>query len=385
MKKNGNQALLPAGLQDLLMPAAAHEAEVVRRLIDCFSSEGYDRIKPPLLEFENALLSGAGETLSDQIFRLMDPSSHRMMGVRADITPQIARIAASRLQNAPRPLRLCYGGDVLQVTGSQLRPERQFTQVGGELIGVTEDAADAEVILAAVSALESVGVKDLSVDINLPTLVPAIALELGIDNEAALDLRVALDRKDAAEVEKLAGNNSEFFLKLLNAAGTAEEVLNYASGLNFSGTAKHEFERLVNVVNLVAKAAPDLTVTLDLVEHRGFEYHTGTSFIFFSKGVRGELGRGGRYDSVSVDNVTEPATGFTLFMDTVLRALPKPKVARRIFLPYGTRREEGNALRVQGWVTIAGLELAENDRAEALRLSCSHLLENDHIHELGNN
>ncbi len=385
MKKNGNQALLPAGLQDLLMPAAAHEAEVVRRLIDSFSSEGYDRIKPPLLEFENALLSGAGETLSDKIFRLMDPSSHRMMGVRADITPQIARIAASRLQNAPRPLRLCYGGDVLQVTGSQLRPERQFTQVGGELIGITENSADAEVILAAVTALEAVGVKDLSVDINLPTLVPAIAKEFGYDAEQALELRVALDRKDAAEVEKIAGENASFFLKLLNAAGSVQHVIDYAKDLEFSGQAADEFAKLIDVVELVATAAPKLTVTLDLVEHRGFEYHTGTSFIFFAKGVRGELGRGGRYDSVSVDNVTEPATGFTLFMDTVLRALPKPKVARRIFLPHGTRRDEGAALRAQGWITISGLKPVENDRAEALRLSCSHLLENDHIHELGNN
>ena len=385
MKKNGDKALLPAGLQDLLMPAAAHEAEVVRRLIDCFSSEGYDRIKPPLLEFENALLSGAGDTLSNQIFRLMDPTSHRMMGLRADITPQVARIAATRLQKTARPLRLCYGGDVLQVTGSQLRPERQFTQVGGELIGVTSDAADAEVIVAAASALENVGVKDLSVDINLPTLVPAIAADLSLESDLARDLRVALDRKDAAEVESLAGKHAPLFLKLLHAAGTAEEILSFAKTLELPGTARREIDRLVAVVELVRVQAPKLTVTLDLVEQRGSEYHTGISFICFAKGVRGELGRGGRYNSVSVDNIVEPATGFTLFMDTVLRALSKPKIARRIFLPCGIRREESGAFRAQGWVTISGLEPVKDDRAEALRLSCSHLLEGGHIHELGTN
>ena len=187
------------------------------------------------------------------------------------------------------------------------------------------------------------------------------------------------------KLKRLSGDNAAFFLKLLNAAGTAQEVLDYAKSLKFSEAVNQEFERLVNVVTLVTEVAPDLIVTLDLVENRGFEYHTGTSFIFFAKGVRGELGRGGRYDSVSVDNITEPATGFTLFMDTVLRALPKPKVARRVFLPYGTQHEEGTALRAQGWVTISGLKPVENDRVEALRLSCSHLIENDHIHELGNN
>ncbi|HSR71342.1 MAG TPA: ATP phosphoribosyltransferase regulatory subunit, partial [Kiloniellales bacterium] len=145
MSKSGDKALLPAGLQDVLPPYAAQEATVVQTLVDRFAAQGYQRIKPPLLEFEETLFAGAGAALAPQTFRLMDPVSQHMMGLRADITPQIARIAATRLRKAPRPLRLCYAGQVLQVRGSQLRPERQFGQVGVELIGALQERADAEV------------------------------------------------------------------------------------------------------------------------------------------------------------------------------------------------------------------------------------------------
>ena len=112
-------ALLPQGLRDLLPPDAAWEAEVVARLMAVLASHGYERVKPPLAEFEDNLLSGAGAAMAQETFRLMDPISQRMIGLRADMTPQVARIATTRLSNAPRPLRLCYAGQVLRVRGSE--------------------------------------------------------------------------------------------------------------------------------------------------------------------------------------------------------------------------------------------------------------------------
>ena len=120
--------LLPAGLRDGLTPDAAFEPAMVERLMACFAAWGYERVKPPLIEFEDALLSGMGAAMASDTFRLMDPVSQRMMGVRADMTPQVGRIAASRLKGAPRPLRLSYAGQVLRVKGEQMRPERQIGQ-----------------------------------------------------------------------------------------------------------------------------------------------------------------------------------------------------------------------------------------------------------------
>ena len=164
-----NPALLPAGLVDLLPPAAEREAALVEALMAVFAGHGYERVKPPLLEFEDSLLGGNGAAVAEQTFRLMDPVSQRMMGLRADTTPQIARIAATRLGLQARPLRLSYAGQVLRVRGTELAPGRQVAQAGIELIGGASPEADAEVALVAVAALAAVGVTGLSLDVTLPS------------------------------------------------------------------------------------------------------------------------------------------------------------------------------------------------------------------------
>jgi ATP phosphoribosyltransferase regulatory subunit HisZ len=197
-------AMLPAGFYDLLPPEAEIEAAVTGRLMGVLAAHGYDRVKPPLVEFEETLLSGAGAVMASDTFRTMDPISHRMIGVRADMTPQVARIAATRLSHRPRPLRLSYAGQVLRVKGSEMRPERQTGQAGAELIGAGGPEADVEVIAVAGEALAAIGVPDLSVDLTLPILVPAIVEAYGIAGERVAALRAALDHKDAAAVAALA-------------------------------------------------------------------------------------------------------------------------------------------------------------------------------------
>src|SRR3712207_4182150 len=165
-----------------------------------FGAHGYERVKPPLLEFEDSLLAGSGAAVAEQTFRLMDPVSQRMMGLRADPTPQVARIAATRLGRQARPLRLCYAGQVLRVRGTQLAPSRQLPQAGIELIGGEAPEADAEVALVAVEALERVGVAAPSLDVTLPTMAPALLEAGGVAGPLAVRLARALDRKDAAAV-----------------------------------------------------------------------------------------------------------------------------------------------------------------------------------------
>ncbi len=198
MDETLHRALLPQGLRDLLPPEAAWEAEVVGRLTGVLASHGYERVKPPLVEFEDNLLSGAGAAMAMETFRLMDPVSQRMIGQRADMTPQIARIAATRLKDAPRPLRLCYAGQALRVRGSGIRPERQVGQVGAELIGTDAVAADLEAVAVAAEALGALDLKGLSVDLTLPTLVPIVAGALGLDARMLAAVRGSIDHKDAA-------------------------------------------------------------------------------------------------------------------------------------------------------------------------------------------
>ncbi|HKR20489.1 MAG TPA: ATP phosphoribosyltransferase regulatory subunit [Stellaceae bacterium] len=377
MNETLHKALLPEGLRDLLPPDAGIEAEVVSRLMAVLASHGYERVKPPLAEFEDNLLSGAGAAMAKDTFRMMDPMSRRMIGLRADMTPQVARIAASRLKNASRPLRLCYAGQVLRVNGSQLRPERQVGQVGAELIGPSEVAADAEVILLAAEALGGLGVRGLSVDLTLPKLVPAICQAAKLGPEQVDAVRRALDHKDAAALRKAAGAAAASLGELLKAGGAAEKSLAKLSALDLPKAAAAERTRLADVIARVKRADPGLVITVDPVENRGFEYHTGVSFTVFAKAVRGELGRGGRYRTGN--GAGEDATGFTLYADTILQALPESPAPRRIYVPYDADGAAAKRLRADGWITVAGLAAVRNPRDEAKRLNCGHLFDGGKI------
>ena len=384
MTEAKTSALLPTGLRDLLPPEAGAEAALAEALLASFAAQGYERVKPPLVEFEESMLSGAGAGLADQTFRLMDPASHRMMAVRSDLTPQIARIAASRLSRSPRPLRLSYAGEILRVRGGELRPERQFRQVGFELIGIGAGAAcDAEVILLAADALRGLGLEGgLSVDLNAPTLVASLIAEAGLAAEPAVRLRDALDRKDAAAVEGAGGDVAGLLVQLLRATGAAETALASLARLSLPGGAAAALAQLLEVATLLREQAPQLALTIDPIEWRGFEYHTGTSFSLFAGGVRTELGRGGRY-AVGDAGAEEEAAGCTIYVDTVLRAAPAPPAPRRVYLPHGTPRADGAGLRDAGWITIAGLAPEGDAAAEAARLGCSHLWQGGTARALG--
>ncbi len=384
MTELARRGLLPAGLRDVLPPEADHEADVVGRLMAVCAAHGYSRVKPPLVEFEDSLLAGSGVAMGPRTFRLMDPISQRMLGLRADMTLQIARIAATRLRRLPRPLRLSYAGEVLRVKGDELRPERQFGQVGAELIGSDSAAADAEAVLLSVEALEAVGVQKLTVDLSSPRLVPAVIAAAGLDAAAAQTVREALDRKDQAAVKRHARGAGAVLIELLKATGPADRALPVLSKMTLPPDAAAEARRLAEIVVLLRAAAPGLQITIDPVEIRGFEYHTGLCFTLFARRVRGELGRGGRYlagEDLLAGN-GEPATGFTLFMDTVMRALPEPVAAKRLFLPLGTSPDEARKWRAKGWVTLAGLDGAAAVAAEAKRLGCTHVLQGGAPQEL---
>jgi len=376
-------ALLPAGLHDLLAPEAAREAAAVQSLMAAIATRGFDRVKPPLVEFEETLRTGAGEALSQEMFRLLDPVSQRMMCLRADMTLQVARIASARLAHLPRPLRLSYAGQVLRVNGTQLRPERQFGQVGAELIGSLRAEADAEVIVTAAAAVAALGIRGVSVDLCLPTLVPELFQAFAVPEPQQDAFRVALDHKDSTAVRATGGPAAGLLEQLIRISGPAETTLPALAALELPATAEADRARLLQVGGILAAEAPNLLVTVDLVEWRGFEYQTGVSFTLFARGVRGELGRGGRYRVAFPrrSTVAEPGTGFTLYTDTLLRAVqhgPAPEAApHRVFLPHGTAAERAERLREAGFITIRGLEPVANDAAEARRLGCSHWLDSD--------
>lgn len=380
-----DKALLPAGMQDGLPPEAAQEANASARLVSHFDAWGYGRVKPPLMEFEENLLNGTGQAVAAQAFRLQDPVSQRMLAVRPDMTLQVARIAQSRLSNSPRPLRLAYSGQVVRVKGSQLRPERQFGQVGVELIGAHGPAADVEVVLMAIEALSTIGAENLSIDLGLPTLAPAVTKDCQLSPTQSNELRIALNRKDIAGVtalsEALGTQATNALSAMLGAVGPAQKALKKLNAIDLPTDAAAQRAHLAQVVEGVLQANPAIQLTIDPVENRGFEYHTGVTYAVFARGAKSELGRGGHYQ-VGLNDTREDATGLTLFMDTVMQALPQEQERKSVFLPWGTSAGDALKLRNEGWRTVAALDETNDAPGEAQRLNCTHLLEGGTVREL---
>ena len=385
MTNKSPHSLLPAGMVDLLPPDAELESSAIESLMTSFKRNGYDQVNPPLAEFEENLMHGSGAATATQSFRLMDPISQEMMALRADMTIQIERIASSRLLDLPRPLRLSYTGQVLRVTGSDLRPQRQFSQVGAELIGSEAPSADVEIILMAAKGLLDLGIVDLSVDLGMPTLVEEICDDIGIvDEDERRFLRTALNQKDAAAISEIGGKSSKVFNALLSAVGPVATSLDVIKKIQLSAQAELELNHLESVVVSLKDRAPWLTITMDPVEIRGYEYHKWLTFTIFARGIRGELGRGGRYVIVgnSGSSEREFGTGVTLFIDTVVDSLPKPDPPKRVFIPLDSNEELANNCSREGWITIAELIPSTNQSVEAIRLGCTHILHNDKIEKL---
>ena len=347
LKKN----LLPSGFYDVLPPTARQETQVLHALLSCFESFGYEQVTPPLMEFEESLLSGSSASLATKTFRVMDPLTQKMMGFRADITGQIGRIAASRLADAPRPLRLSYAGRVLQVKAEALKSERQLLQAGFELIGVNSAFADAEVMLLAVESLKRVGITDITIDINVPVLVSAI-LD-GLDAKAATSMKDAIHRKDASRIPNDV-KDKEAITTLMTSSGDIALALRVLSAASMSEYIRAYASRIEAVRAQLAKWLPDIPITLDALESRGHEYYSGLSFSIFAKGLRHELGRGGRYQLQVDDTISWDAAGYTLYVTHLMALLPQMPKQTIKKVAADTPLDELRALHEKGVVTVLG-------------------------------
>ncbi|AZV39592.1 ATP phosphoribosyltransferase regulatory subunit [Komagataeibacter xylinus] len=362
-----NPALLPAGFVDRLPPEAEAEAAGVETLMRVFAAHGYERVTPPLLEFETTLLSGAGAAVAAQTFRLMDPDTRRMMALRPDMTPQIARIAATRLPDVPRPLRLSYAGPCILMASNRGEGDRQISQAGVELIGPDGPHADAEIVALAAECLATLQVRGVSFDLTMPALTTALLDAGGFESTVRGMLMRALDRKDAAAVARHGGALADVLIRLLHAAGPAQGALAELAAVELPPAVRVLSERLAATVAAIEARVPGIRLTVDPVEFRGWQYHTGVCVSVYAAGQREELGRGGRY----LSNDDEPACGITLRPDIILRAAPPLPSRTRVFLPWGTPAEKAATLRAAGYATVSALGPDEDPLAQAALLACT--------------
>lgn len=370
------RGLLPAGLSDVLHPNAKIQAKKIEKLLDTFSSFGYLRIKPPLVEYEDSLLSeGPGNVLKDSTFRIMDPLSQKMMALRSDMTAQISRISSTRMSHLPRPLRLSYSGDVLRVNGDSFNMERQKTQVGAELIGNESVTIDAEIILVCLESLSSIDINDITLDLNLPFLRAYLLRNIPVSSRNIIN--EAIDRKDKNVIKKLKIDSALQILKLMEAAGDYE-----SSKINLSLLGSNDFlskalDYLLNVAKIIKENNPSVNITLDPLENRGFKYHSGLSFTIFSKNFRGEIAKGGRYLTVS----NETATGCTIYTEKIYNTAKDFIENKLVYVPF-LNINDANTIINKGYDIIFGTRENDNVEQEAHEMGCKYIFKNETIIEL---
>ena len=337
--------------------------------LDVLDAHGYDRVRPPLLEFEASLagrMAGVSVGESSAMFRFVDPASLRTLALRSDMTPQIGRIASNSLASAPRPLRLAYCGDTVVIKASQLDPARERLQLGAELIGADSVAAACEIVSLAVEALGAAGLTGISVDFTLPDLVDTLAEKaFPLAPEQIEGVRRELDTKDAGGL-KAAGGAA--YLPLLYATGPFPDALAAMRAIDAGGALRSRLDALEAIAASIGEtSSPGARITLDPTERHGFEYQSWFGFTLYAEGLRRAAGRGGTY---RIAGSNEAATGFTLYLDRLAEAAPQPAARPLVWLPFGHDRAAAAALRAEGYRTLA--QLAEGEDPAAL--GCTHTL-----------
>ncbi len=346
--------VLPDHIADVLPSEARHIEELRRELLDTARGYGYELVMPPLLEHLESLLTGTGEALDLQTFKLVDQLSGRMMGLRADTTPQAARIDA-HLLNRKSVVRLCYCGPVLHTRPGRPHATREPLQFGAEIFGHAGPEADLEALLLAMDCLTATRVGPLTVDMADARIIRSLMAGVPVDAQALGRVHSALAAKDTSELgdatRKFPVAAREGLRALVSLYGDEKVLLEAENALPSSTLIQ---EALGNL-RWLASHLQGASVSFDLADLRGYAYYSGARFAIYTPGASDALVRGGRYDEVgAVFGRNRPAVGFSLDVKEVVSVVPKRPLKAMIRAPW----LDGSADAAELRTAIAGLRQA---------------------------
>ena len=375
-----NRWLLPEGIDEILPPQAEQLETMRRQLLDMYKSWGYELIMPPFVEFLDSLLTGTGNDLDLQTFKLTDQVTGRTMGVRADMTPQAARIDAHSLKREG-PVRLCYMGTVLRTRPESQGGTRSPLQIGAELYGHSGVESDVEVLQLMLETLKVTGVDGTHVDLGHVGIFRGLARQAELDQEQEAAMFDALQRKALPEINALldefgvTSKIQDMFKALVELNGDAS-ILQTARKLLKNGSREmgDALDELIRIQERAQQAVPDTRLYFDLAELRGYNYHTGVVFAAYVQGLGQSVAQGGRYDEIgSVFGRARPATGFSVNLKSLITS-NNGQTKNAVFAPAGDDAgliDTINGLRAQGETVIRELTGQSTD---AQAMGCNRIL-----------
>lgn len=323
---------LPQGVRDILPEESKKIGKVESGILAIFEKYGFKKVITPLLEYVEVLSLGMGENLKDRVLKFIDPSTGRVVAIRPDITPQIARVVATRMRDYPLPLKLCYNENVLRYQEPRDGKSREVLQIGAEYISAkASPEADAEMIIMGIEALRSMGLKNFKIDIGDVGFLRTILEKLPVSEQEKGLIKEAIAIKDTSGLEEILNNSTKqvdkadrgLLLNLTTFYGE-EEVIKKAATFTKDKATQGNLEYLQNVVNIITEKGLKDSVTIDLGEVRGFDYYTGIIFEGFASGIGKPILGGGRYDTL-LERYGYPcaATGFAFDVENIVAALDR--------------------------------------------------------------
>ena len=316
--------LLPEGVEEILPDAALKLEQLRRNILDDLLVRQFKLVTPPVMEFVDSLLTGTGEELDTQTYKFMDQHTHRMLGIRADMTPQIARIDAHYFavgENTNKINRLCYAGTVLRTQPDQMGGQRELLQVGAEIFGESGESADIEVIEAMLAALKLSNARDVTLSLGHVGLYRALLRITDVDSATEPQLFDILLRKSQPDLSQLNATTDIVLFETLLSLQGEPNVLDQASQILPDDTEISEsLTQLRTVIDHLSQHHPDLNIHIDLADVMGYRYHTGLKFFVFVDGRGRAIAKGGRYDRIGEQfGRARPATGFSADLKSLIK------------------------------------------------------------------
>ena len=377
---NQKKNLLPLGFKDILENEANLQFEYGKKLITNFASWGFSFIEPPIIEYEKTLFDNKNKFLDKKTLSFLDPLTKERISLRPDITTQLARIAEDRLFGLPKPLRLCYFGDVFRADKPKLSSDRQFKQAGIEIIGSKDLFADIEVITLSIDSLKKINFKKISLDINAPIILEKIFDDFKISLSKRAELRKLVAKKNIKEILNFDKKLFDILKKIIDSSGPLKKNLKKIKNIKLGKNASLVMKDFIKICSLLLKInSEDYKISIDLLDHKGFEYYTGITFSIFCLNSSKEVCRGGRY----LTSKNKDAVGSTFLLNQFLlikNIIKKNK--KRILISKNSIFENNlSKLRKKGWVTIQNIG-DDNDKKIAKLHNCKFLYKNNKIKSL---
>jgi ATP phosphoribosyltransferase regulatory subunit len=359
--------LLPENIADVLPSEARKTEELRRRLLDHFRRYGYELVMPPMLEYVDSLMPFTDQDMDLRMFKLVDQLSGRTMGLRADMTTQVARIDA-HLLNRSSVTRLCYAGSVLHARPSGFHATREPLQIGAEIYGHAGLEADGEIQALALTSLRLAGLSEVTLDLSHAGILKGILDGDAIATKQQGAIVTLLRAKDVPALEALSASFSERVKNALRALPELHGDLSVLDRARKILPASAIVTRALDELALLAQSAGEVRVNIDLADLSGYQYESGAMFALYVAGLPNAVARGGRYDHLGeAFGRARPATGFSMDLREIARLLPSASPASAIRAP-GGREPELTALiarlRAEGEIVIQSLPGHENDQQE---------------------